>query len=113
MTTTKLLDVIYALRNLADALEAGIVSTDVPMAVVEAAKPEVPVEEAKPEVPAGEPAGRLRLEDVRAILADISRQGKTKEMKGLLGRFGASKLSDVDPARYAELVAEAEVVRNA
>lgn len=55
----------------------------------------------------------IKLEDVRAVLADISRSGKTAEMKALLAKFGASKLSDIDPAKYADLLAEAEAVRNA
>lgn len=58
-------------------------------------------------------APAIRLEDVRAVLADISRKGKTAEMKSLLSRHGASKLSDLDPGEYEAILAEAEVIRNA
>lgn len=54
-----------------------------------------------------------KLEDVRAILAEISRSGKTSEMKELLSKFGAARLSDVDPKDYAELLAAAREVKNA
>ena len=51
-----------------------------------------------------------RLEDVRAVLADISRKGKTAEMKALLAQFGAAKLSDIPVERYDELLIAAKKV---
>ena len=53
------------------------------------------------------------LEEVRAVLAEISRKGKTAEMKALLSEFGAAKLSDVDPTRYKDLLAAAREVTDA
>ena len=50
----------------------------------------------------------LRLEDVREVLADISRRGKTAEMRALLAKYGAEKLSDIDPVDYAALIEEAK-----
>jgi len=55
----------------------------------------------------------IRLEEVRTVLAEISRAGKTAEMKALLSKFGASKLSDVKPEDYAALLAAAQEVKNA
>ena len=52
------------------------------------------------------------LEEVRAKLADKSRQGYTAEVKTLLVKYGADKLSAIDPAKYGELMAEAEVLGN-
>ena len=52
------------------------------------------------------------LADVRAVLADKSRQGHTVEIRALLQRYGASKLSQIDPAHYKVLLAEAEVLTN-
>lgn len=52
----------------------------------------------------------LKLEDVRAVLADKSRSGKTAEVKALIATFGADKLSDIDPSNYAELLKKAEVL---
>jgi len=57
-------------------------------------------------------AKTLALEDVRAVLADKSRQGYTAEVKEILRRHGAEKLSAVDPADYAAVLAEAEVLGN-
>jgi hypothetical protein len=47
------------------------------------------------------------LTDVRAILADKSREGHTGRIRVLLEKYGASRLSQVDPARYRELLDEA------
>ncbi len=55
----------------------------------------------------------LALEDVRAVLAEKSRQGFTADVKELLRKHGAEKLSDIDPAEYKALLADAEVLGNA
>ena len=54
-----------------------------------------------------------KLEDVRAVLAEISRKGKTAEMKALLTKFGATKLSDINPSDYPSLLAAAKEVQDA
>jgi len=54
----------------------------------------------------------LTIEAVRAVLAEKSRSGYTAEVRTLLGKHGASKLSGIDPAKYPMLVAEAEVLGN-
>ena len=64
----------------------------------------------KPAAPA-EPA--LTLEQVRAVLADKSRMGFTAEIRSLLQKYGAAKLSGIDPIHYTALIAEAEVLTDA
>ena len=54
----------------------------------------------------------LTLEEVRAILAEKSRDGFTAQIRDLLLKYGAKKLSEVDPASYKALVADAEVLGN-
>ena len=58
-----------------------------------------------------EPA--LTLEQVRAVLAEKSRKGHTAEIRALLQKYGAAKLSGVDPANYKALLADAEVLTDA
>ena len=53
---------------------------------------------------------QLTLEQVRAVLADKSRMGFTAEIRTLLQKYGAAKLSGIDPVHYEALVAEAEVL---
>lgn len=52
----------------------------------------------------------LTLEAVRAVLADKSRNGHTAQIRSLLQKYGATKLSEVDPVNYKALLAEAEVL---
>lgn len=54
----------------------------------------------KAEVPAAPTKPALTLEEVRAVLADKSRAGYTAEIRELLKKYGASKLSLVDPIHY-------------
>ena len=50
-------------------------------------------------------------EDVRAMLAELSQAGFRSEAKGLVKKYsGGGTLSDIDPARYAELAAEVEAL---
>lgn len=55
----------------------------------------------------------LTLQQVRAVLAEKSRQGHTAEIRTLLQKYGATKLSQIDPVHYKALVAEAEVMTDA
>jgi DNA-directed RNA polymerase len=54
----------------------------------------------------------VALEDVRAVLAEKSRAGYTAEVRELLLKHGASKLSEIDPAKYQTLLEDAEVLGN-
>jgi predicted Zn-dependent peptidase len=54
----------------------------------------------------------LTLEEVRAVLAEKSRSGYTAEVRALLEKHGAAKLSEVNPAEYPALLAEAQVLGN-
>lgn len=53
------------------------------------------------------------LEQVRAVLAEKSRNGHTAEIRALLQRYGATRLSQVDPAHYKDLLHDAEVLTDA
>ena len=53
---------------------------------------------------------KISIEDVRAILAEKSQQGKTREVKALLMKYDAGKLSGVKPEDYEDLLKEAEVL---
>ena len=54
----------------------------------------------------------LTLEAVRAVLAEKSRDGHTAYIRALLEKHGAAKLSEIDPAKYAALLADAEALGN-
>lgn len=123
-----LLDVIGDLRSLADSLqavadavadngaaEAELTTTKEPEETGKAGKTGKAAAKntAKKEAKAAkqEPEEKpLTLEEVRAVLAEKSRSGHTEEVRELLAKHGADKLSEIDPVEYAALLAEAEVL---
>ena len=68
--------------------------------------------ETEPSAPAAPAKSVLTIEQVRAVLADKSRSGFTAEVRELLRKYGAAKLSQIDPANYEALMADAEVLGN-
>ena len=66
--------------------------------------------EAEPDASAPLKEPPLTLEAVRAVLADKSRNGHTAEIRSLLQKYGASKLSEIAPAKYKALLADAEAL---
>lgn len=94
---------IEELRNAAAAINdaANWLAQQFGVAPETAEKAEVPASPAKP---------ALTLEEVRAVLANKSRAGHTAEIRELLKKYGASKLSLVDPKHYEALLMEAEVL---
>lgn len=122
-----LLDVIEGMRSLADSLQAvsdamagSGAETEEPTTARKqgetgksaktAGKSETEKKGAKPAVKAEPEEQPLTLEEVRAVLAEKSRAGHTAEVKALLTKHGADKLSDIDPAEYPALLADAEVL---
>lgn len=59
------------------------------------------------EQPARQEAKQLTLVEVRAVLADKSRSGFTEQIRELLEKYGAPKLSEIDPTQYRNLMDEA------
>ena len=57
-----------------------------------------------------EPVKEYTFTEVRTFLADKSRAGHTAEVKKILAAHSADKLSDLDKAEYAAVMAEAEVL---
>jgi len=105
--TKRLLDVIADVRSLADSLQA----------VAEGLLENAPLEVANQAASAAEPivarleaAAKIKLEDVRAVLADKSRSGHTAAIRELLAQYGASKLSEIDPQKYPALLKDAELL---
>ena len=65
------------------------------------------------EVGKEEPKRKVTLSEVRAFLADLSRDGYRADVKKLLTNHKANKLSEVNEDEYEALLAEAQEVRNA
>ena len=109
-----LLDVIEDIRSLADSLQAvatALGQSDPEDAAAPAPAPETPPAPAP--APADPPPKAITLEEVRAVLAERSHDGYTDQVRGLLQKYGAEKLSGVDPKHYAALLKDAEVLGHA
>lgn len=55
----------------------------------------------------------ITLAEVRAVCAEKSRAGFTAEVKSIITKHGADKLSAIKPEEYAAVLAEVEVLGNA
>lgn len=99
-----LLDVVDNMRSLADSIQAvaEVMAGNEP---VEPAPQESPAAEQKPTVK------KVTLEQVRVVLAEKSQAGFTAKVRGLLEKYGAPKLSQIDPENYVALLADAEALK--
>ena len=106
MSQTKLLlDVAADIRSLADSLQTlanAIAGDDV------ADEPLVADVET-----AAKPPETVTLEQVRAVLAEKSHDGLTEQVRELLQKYGAQKLSAIASDRYPDLLREAKELNNA
>lgn len=103
-----LLDVVEDMRSLADSIQAV---ADV-MAGNESSRPDPAPPVAPPAAPAT-PEKEISLEEVRAVLVEKSHDGLTAEVRALLLKYGAPKLSGIDPKHYVALMKDAEVLKSA
>jgi hypothetical protein len=117
-------ELVQAMQALTVALQSGAVKpaqveTVIQNLETEAAKPAAkPKKEQKAEpVLVGEetkvdtadkPAPSL--EDVRTILGQLSQSGKQAEVRNLIASFGATRLTEVDKSKYADLMTAAEAL---
>lgn len=109
-----LLDVVNDMRSLADSIQAvcDAAVSDGPAEMPHAEMPAAAAEES-PEKAENSKAGKqpeITLEQVRGILADKSRSGKTEEVRAIIQKYGADRLSGIDPKYYPAVLADAEVL---
>jgi hypothetical protein len=103
-----LLDVVNDMESLTESLRtlANAIASDEPSVESEEKTSMQETQEVKPT------AKIISVEAVRAVLTPISQSGKTAQIKELLIKHGASRLSDIDPTKYESLLADAEVLAN-
>jgi hypothetical protein len=104
MNKTKIIqDIIVHLNGIIHSLEdlSGVLETDQtePEAEIKVKEEAVETEKVnKPKQPT--------IEDVRAAMAGKNREGHREEVKTILIRYGANKLTALDSKHYAEVLKE-------
>lgn len=81
------------------AVETTVQETKTKKAAKKAEKAPEPEPQPEPEA-----APTLTLEDVRASLAAVVKNGGSAQVRDALAAMGVSKLSDLDPSRFGELL---------
>ena len=111
-------EVVQNLRSLADSLEEFFISlnptdeTPAPKKEPAARKAKAPVEdiappareEDTPPAPVEEELKKVTLEEIRAVLAELSQAGKREEVKKMIENCNATKLTEIDPKYYSALM---------
>ena len=101
---SKLADMAMAIQELRDAAAA---IDDVASWLSQQFSSTAPTE------PKPKPKPAPTLEQVRAVLAEKSRAGHTATIRELLQKYGAAKLSLVDPQHYEALLKDVEGLADA
>ena len=114
------LDVVSDLKSLAEsietlvrAMEANEVAPTNEEPTKKKSKAKAKTEEPEPEVEEAEVAEvdepdevQPTLEEVRAAMADKSRDGHREAVKAIITKYGANNLSSLDPKHYAAALKE-------
>ena len=115
MTNESMREKLIAVANLLADLTSAVAEVAAEFGEVKRVEPQPaetqPVENSPTETQREEK--QPSMEEVRAILADISRNGKTEDMKALLHKFGATRLSEIKPEDYTALIEAARGVADA
>ena len=97
-TAELLLKVADDLRALAECLSGSDAQEDAPKEPVKSAP--------------AKKSSAVTLEKVRGVLAEKSRDGHTAEVRAIIQKYGADKLSEIDPSNYEAVLKDAEVIGN-
>lgn len=106
-----LLDVVSDIRSLADSLQV-VCDAMVESEPIDADKKPTPVKEADPKKTAKPKVKEVKLEEVRAVLAEKSQAGMTAGVREIIQKHGATKLSEIEPKHYADILKDAEGLVN-
>ena len=106
-----LLEVVSDMRSLADSLQA-VCDAMVESESTDADKKSAVTKEAGEKKTAKSNVKALKIGDVRAVLADKSQAGMTAKVREIIQKYGATKLSEIDPKHYADVLKEAEGLTN-
>jgi hypothetical protein len=97
-------DLVSSIRAVADDLEAVVEMFEDGFRIDGEDEAKAPATQIQTDAPP------VTLEEVRAKLTDLNMAGRGEQVRTLLKKHGAGKLSEINPSHYAELLAEAEAI---
>ena len=102
--TQLMLKVVQDMRMLSDSVQA----------VCEVVKEGLSVEQPKviEEKTSKSNTSGISLEKVRSVLAKKSEAGFTTEVRGIIQKYGANRLSEIDPKNFEAVISDAEGLGN-
>ena len=107
------LDVVSDLKSLAESIETLVRAMEANEAAPtneeptkKKSKAKAKTEEPEPEVEEVPEEKQPTLEEVRAAMADKSRDGHREAVKAIITKYGANNLSSLDPKHYAAALKE-------
>ena len=108
-----LISIYDELHNLIDSKEPDEEKTKAITTRKKKTKTEEETQTVPEEKPSEETPKPLTFEEIQTAFGMKSRDGYTAEVKALITKFGAKKLSEIDTADYPALMKELEVIGNA
>lgn len=99
--------VVEDMRRLSDSVQTAC---DAFMVGLSEEAPEAPKE--IEEEPKAREEPKVSMEMVRGVLAQKSQSGFSAEVRAIIQKYGASRLSEIDPKDYAAVLKEAEGIDN-
>lgn len=106
----KLISIASAIR---DIFSEGEEPAPPKKAAVQPKKEAVPKKDTESDPPKDETTEKTySKEEVRKFLAGVSNSGHRDDVKALLVKYGAGNLTQLDPAHYADIMADAEAIKN-
>lgn len=106
-----LLDVVSDMNALADSIQA-VADAMLENEPTDTMKQPEPIKEIKTKKASTPKVKKIKFEDVRGLLATKSQAGMTDKVRGLIQKYGATKLSEIDPKHYADVLKDAEELTN-
>lgn len=106
-----LLDVVSDMHSLANSIQA-VCDAMAENETTDIEKQSEPTKEVETKKTAKSKVKEVKLEDVRAVLAEKSQAGMTAGVREVIQKYGATKLSEIDPKHYSDILKDAEGLIN-
>lgn len=106
-----LLDVVLDMKALADSIQA-VADAMLENEPTDTIKQPEPIKEIRTKNASKSKVKEIKFEDVRGLLATKSQAGMTAKVRELIQKYGATKLSEIDPKHYPDILKDAEELTN-